>query len=176
MSLARMIELTEGSVTIDGLDLSSLSPTAIRRQLNIVPQEPYLFGPTVSECLDPFGESSLQAMRLALERVQLWNTIEASGGLEGPLNIYTLSQGQRQLFALARAILRPSKVVLLDEISSKYEITLVQRWNSSANAFSAWTRSRMRPCNVSSNRSFALEPSYQWRTGFIRSWITIVSW
>lgn len=121
MALARMIELTTGTIIIDNLDLSTLERAAVRSQLTIVPQEPYLFNTSVSQNLDPSGKSSYQAMRTTLEKVRLWDSIEAAGGIDAVLNMDSLSQGQKQLFGLARAILRPSQVVLFDEATSSVD-------------------------------------------------------
>ena len=119
MALARMIELTTGTIIIDNLDLSTLQRAAVRSQITIVPQEPYLFNTSVSQNLDPAGNSSYLAMRTALEKVGLWESIEATGGIDAVLNMNSLSQGQKQLFGLARAILRSSQIVLLDEATSR---------------------------------------------------------
>lgn len=114
-----MLDLTSGSITIDGLDLSTMLRSEVRSRLNIIPQEPYFFHKKLSENLDPSGNASSESMRAALEKVQLWDVFESNGGLESDLNVETLSQGQKQLLALARAMLRPSKILVLDEATSR---------------------------------------------------------
>lgn len=129
LALARMLDLTSGSITIDGLDLSTMLRSEVRSRLNIIPQEPYFFHKKLSENLDPSGNASSESMRAALEKVQLWDVFESNGGLESDLNVETLSQGQKQLLALARAMLRPSKILVLDEATSsvdKHTATIMQ--------------------------------------------------
>ena len=56
----------------------------------------------------------------ALQKAQIWDVVRAKGGLDAEMDADFLSHGQRQLFCLARSILRSSKVVILDEVSSRY--------------------------------------------------------
>ncbi|PHH87336.1 hypothetical protein CDD83_8998 [Cordyceps sp. RAO-2017] len=121
MALARMIDLTSGSITVDGVDLSSLPRSTVRSALNVIPQEPHFFHKTTSQNLDPSGSASAEAMRSALEKVQLWEVVDLAGGLDAELDVETLSQGQRQLLALARALLRQGKIVVLDEATSNVD-------------------------------------------------------
>jgi len=121
-ALASMVDLYSGSIHIDGLDSSSFTPSVVRsRALNIIPQEPFFFHKTVALNLDPDGTHSDEQIRDALEKVQLSDVVEFMGGLHAKIDLDTqLSQGQKQLLALARALLKSdANIVLLDEATSR---------------------------------------------------------
>lgn len=114
-----MIELSVGTITIDGIDISTLDRGVLRERLNAIPQDPFFLSGTVRENCDPRGTSTDEAIKDALRKVHLWNIIEGKGGLEVDLTQDFFSHGQKQLFCLARAVLHPSKIVILDEATSK---------------------------------------------------------
>jgi ATP-binding cassette subfamily C (CFTR/MRP) protein 1 len=122
-SLFRMLEITEGTLTIDGVDLSTVSRQTIRERLNAIPQDPIFIKGTIRANLDPLFRSSDLAIEDALKRVGLWNIINIAGGLDISREPETLlSQGQRQIFCLARAILNPSQIVILDEVTASVDM------------------------------------------------------
>ncbi|KAK1961243.1 ABC transporter [Colletotrichum sublineola] len=120
-ALTRMVDSTSGSIQIDGVDIGSIRPSDVRSAINTIPQEPFFFHSTVAANLDPAGACSDEVLRSALDEVQMWKVIEDAGGLWAVTTLDNLSQGQKQLLALARAILKPSKIVLMDEATSSVD-------------------------------------------------------
>ncbi|KAK5093572.1 hypothetical protein LTR70_004619 [Exophiala xenobiotica] len=119
LALLRTIEVNSGAIRIDDLDLALIRRDVIRQRLNVVPQDALYLPISVRNNLDPLGEASDSELIEALEKVQLWSKFEGGGGLDIVMSDDLLSQGQRQLFCLASAILRRSKIVILDEVTSR---------------------------------------------------------
>lgn len=117
-ALTGLVRLSSGAITIDGVDIASLRPSALRSALNTIPQEPFLFHKTAAKNLDPSGELADEVLVSALEQVDLWGAVESLGGLHAEINLDNLSLGQKQLLALTRATLKPGHIVLLDEATS----------------------------------------------------------
>lgn len=119
--ILRLVDLEEGSVQIDGVDIHDLSPNSVRSSIAALPQDPLLLNGSVRTNLDPYDQNGHDDEPLiqVLQETGLAQLVSERGGLDVELNPESFSHGQLQLFCLARAILRKSSILLLDEATSR---------------------------------------------------------
>lgn len=129
--IGRLMDPTEGVVLLDGVDLRALDPAEVRRQIGFVPQETFLFSATIAENI-AFGvaDASMEEIRRAAEIAGLAPDIE--GFPEGYQTMVgerglTLSGGQKQRTAIARAILRNPRILILDDALSSVDTLTEER-------------------------------------------------
>lgn len=123
LTLFKLLDLDAGSIFLDGVDVASIPNNLLRSRLIAIPQEPKIFSGTLRSNLqhsNDDGKLNDEYLIDALKRVELWDHVNAKGGLDSAVEDLGLSQGQKQLALLARALVHrdTSRVLIMDEAMS----------------------------------------------------------
>ena len=113
LSLFRIIEASEGSISIDDVNINEIGLDKLRQAITIIPQEPCLFEGTLRYNIDPTGKYTDEEIETVMKRFSYENEMQLDMNIN--VNGNNLSLGQKQIVCFIRAVLRNSKVMVIDE-------------------------------------------------------------
>jgi ABC-type multidrug transport system fused ATPase/permease subunit len=122
-ALYRNFDEYEGEILIDGKELREVDLKVLRSNITVIPQDPYLFNDTVRNNLDPLGKKTDEQIIDILKDIDLWQRFQSEKGLNTKISQSggNLSQGERQLLCLSRALLFKNKLILMDEATANID-------------------------------------------------------
>ena len=127
LCLFRIIEATNGQILIDDIDISLIGLSLLRSIITVIPQDPTLLEGSLRENLDPAGKYDDQSMIDCLQSIGMEYILEEDGlNFMVKENGDNLSAGERQLICMARAMIRKSKIIIMDEATSSIDYNTEQ--------------------------------------------------
>ena len=118
-TLNRILELDDGLILIDGIDIGTIPRRHLRSKIMNVPQDPFVAPGSIRDNIDPWNARTDSELIAALEAVCLWGNLDDKGGLEADASKMSFSIGQLQLLSLARLLVQQGKIVVMDEVASQ---------------------------------------------------------
>ena len=127
LCLFRILEATNGKILIDDIDISLIGLSLLRSIITVIPQDPTLIEGSLRENLDPVGKFSDESMIECLKSLDIDYLLEEEGlNFMVKENGDNLSAGERQLICMARAMIRKSKIIVMDEATSSIDYNTEQ--------------------------------------------------
>ena len=122
LCLFRILEAASGKILIDDIDISLIGLSLLRRIITVIPQDPTLIEGSLRENLDPLGQFDDARMIESLKSIGMDNILKEEGlNFIVKENGSNLSAGERQLICIARAMIRKSKIIIMDEATSSID-------------------------------------------------------
>ncbi|CAD8099082.1 unnamed protein product [Paramecium primaurelia] len=129
LSILRILEAIQGRIEIDDVDISKVQIQRLRSSITTILQDPVIFTGTIRQNLDPLDRCSDEEIMKVIEECCLLQLINDRNGLNTQINEGgdNMSAGEKQLICIARAILKKSKIVLIDEATANIDIDTEQK-------------------------------------------------